>query len=130
MERTRGVDGRFVAGRRVRERLVEVLSDPASDALDDAGLARRLGVGEDIVNGLLDEAVVREAMAKRVAVIAPDDLAEVDRAMLMRAKEGHVGAARLLYARMEARRGGMEEGEMPTLAELEAELEVLRGGKT
>ncbi|MFZ2587732.1 MAG: hypothetical protein WAZ18_06425, partial [Alphaproteobacteria bacterium] len=103
-----------------------VLSDPLSDALDDAGLAKRLGVGEDIVTELLDEAVVKEAMVRRVAEIAPDELAEVDRAMLMRAKEGHVGAARLLYARMEAKAGGMEDGTLPSLEELEAELAVLR----
>lgn len=129
MERTRGVDGRFVAERRVRERLVEVLSDPASDALSEVGLADRLGIKVEVLDGVLDEAVVREAMVRRSAEVKPEELVEVDRAMLMRAKEGNVGAARLIYMRMAARSAGVDEADMPSLEELEAELAVLRGKK-
>lgn len=126
MERKRGVDGRFVAVRRVRERLLAVLADPSSDAMDEVALAHKAGIGVDVLDDVLDEGLVREAMARRGEAIRPEEMAEVDRAMLARAREGHVGAARLLYARMAAR-DEADDGSLPSVEELEEMVALLRG---
>lgn len=107
---------------RLRERVVNLVSDPASDMMDDAAMAAKLGIGEEMLRALLTDEVVAEAMERRVGEVAPSELVEVDRAMLARAREGHVGAARLLYARVSGRGEAREEEPLPTLEELEAEL--------
>jgi hypothetical protein len=113
---------------RLRERVVALVSDPASDLMDDAQLAAKVGVDEETLKALLTEEVVAEAMERRVGEVAAAELIEVDRAMLARAREGHVGAARLLYARVTARAEARGEDEpLPTLEELEEELVRMKG---
>lgn len=112
---------------RLRERVVAVVSDPSSDLMDDAAMALRLGIDEEMLRALLTEEVVAEAMARRAGEVEAAELIEVDRAMLARAREGHVGAARLLYARVAGRGEARAEEPLPTLEELEAELKRMRG---
>ena len=122
-----GKGGARGIGKRLWERLVRTIADPASDVLSDAALAAKLGVQEDALQAMLSEDVVAEAMARRVREIESSELAEVDRAMLARAREGHVGAARLLYARVAARAEDAGEDGLPSLEELEAELKAAKG---
>lgn len=112
-------------GVRLRERVVAALADPASDVLSDAALASKLGLAEDALVAMVTDELLAEAMARRVAAVEDVDLAEVDRAMLQRAREGHVGAARLLYARVAAR-GEQDDGAMPSLDELEEMVRELK----
>lgn len=112
-------------GVRLRERVLLALSDPASDTLSDEALADKLGVDEGELAALLTDEVMAEAMARRVAVVEDVELAEVDRAMLQRAREGHVGAARLLYARVASRDGG-DDGVVPSVEELEEMVMLLK----
>lgn len=114
-------------GKRLWERVVRTIADPASDTLSDAALAAKLGVEEESLKDVLSEELVAEAMARRVREIESSELAEVDRAMLARAREGHVGAARLLYARVAARAEDGGEDGLPSLEELEEELRVAKG---
>lgn len=124
----KGVKDKVKAGgKRLWDRLVRLVADPGSDLLSDAALAQKLGVDEDVLQGLLSDELVAEAMARRVREIEPGELAEVDRAMLARAREGHVGAARLLYARVASRDDGEGDDGLPSLEELEAELKAARG---
>jgi hypothetical protein len=114
-------------GKRLWERVVRIVADPASDVLSDAVLAGKLGIEEDVLKDMLTDEVVAEAMARRVRDIESSELAEVDRAMLARAREGHVGAARLLYARVASKAESEGDDGLPSLEELEAELKAARG---
>lgn len=106
----------------VRKRVVEVLADGRFEGVRQEDLAKRLGMGARTFRDYLTPEVWAEVEARRVRAESPT-LADVDRAMLVKASEGNVAAARLVYARL----AGMEPQEaLPSLEELEEAVRKLR----
>lgn len=113
---------------RLRERIVRVLSDPANDVLDYPALAVKLKIKVESLESYLTADVFADARALRCKEVDADDLKEIDHAMLLRAREGHVLAARTIYERVRERGAGgdMLDAVAPTLDDMEAELKKLR----
>ena len=82
----------------LRARLVALLREPGGLQLSFAEAARRLGIHRTTVRRLWDEARL-EAERKLHDPIGPDEIADIERALLAKAKEGGVMAARLLLMR-------------------------------
>lgn len=129
MPKNRGEGGLTRYGKRmnpvIRQRIIDVLSDPASDRLSLKELAAKAGVSRRTfsayrVDELLDE------VAKRRTQISGEDLLAVERALLTKAKDGDVSAAKLLYARVAQREGKHIPDDDMTLEEIEAELQRLK----
>jgi transposase-like protein len=79
-------------------RLVALLREPGGLLLSMAEAARRLGVHRTTARRLWKEARM-EAERKLHDPIGPEEIAEIERALLAKAKEGGVMAARLLLLR-------------------------------
>jgi len=115
---------RFHEGR--REQLIDLLAAPGSEFLSKAEIAARLGVHICTLRRHLTQEVWAEALRRR-ELPTEDELRQVDRAMIAEAKAGNVGAARLVYGRLQeiaARHVG--EDDLPGEAELEEALALVR----
>ncbi|NBX85879.1 MAG: hypothetical protein EBQ80_01315 [Proteobacteria bacterium] len=116
------------SGKRVRafmwNRVVEFMTSREHEGLPQQVIAKRLGMSLPMLRDYLSDELWAEVARRRSGVVNVEELTLVDRAMLERAKEGSVAAAKLIYARL----GGVPvEDEVPSLEELEVELGKLKG---
>lgn len=109
------------------QRIIETLANPLHDGKSQLALARLAGVSVRTLRSYSTPALLADVAALRHRWLTPNALLDVDRAMLAKAREGNVAAARLIYARLE--HTNLRDGELPTLDELEEEIRRLKDGK-
>lgn len=112
----------------IAERIVEVLANPLNDGKSQLALAKLARVSGRTLREYTTPELRADVAALRQRWLTPHALIDVDRAMLAKAREGNVAAARLIYLRLASVDKGSDE--LPTLEELEAELLELKGRET
>lgn len=107
----------------IRRRVLDVLGNIAHDRLTQEAKAKIVGVSSRTLRDYLTPEMEAEIKRVRHGCVTEQDLLSVDRAMLERAREGSVAAARLLYMRVAK---APELHELPSLEEIERELQELK----
>lgn len=93
-----------LSGRQIRARLVALLRETEGPLMSKHEVARRLGVHPTTIKRHWRPAF-EEAERLRLEPIGPADIADIERALLAKAKEGSVQAARLLLLRKQLLNG-------------------------
>ncbi len=127
--------GYTMAGARMhaalRAQVIEVMTDPQNDGLSQKELSEKVGVSTRTFYNYLTPEVWEEIRKRRMDIVC-QALKEVDQAILDKAKQGDVSAAKLVYSRWQEQQERQQlvqekmqrEQELPqSLADVEAELE-------
>lgn len=82
----------------IRNRLVELLTDPDYDGMTQVALAAEAGIGERTLRNYLTPELWEEVRQLRLQIMFRS-LALVDRAIFYKATQGDIHAAKLIYTR-------------------------------
>lgn len=82
----------FVMREWIRRRVVEVLANPAHECLPRVRQAELVGVGSRTLRDYMTEDVMAEVARMREGAVSDAMLRDVDRAMVLKAAGGDVGA--------------------------------------
>jgi hypothetical protein len=100
----------------IRARLMAALLAPEGLLVSQQVLARRAGIHKQTaVKYLKDGRLRAEAERRLQEPVQAEDVAAVERALLARAKEGSVAAAKLLFGRLGLAEGAEVPAETPAL---------------
>lgn len=118
---------------RRRAKVLAVMTDPAFDGATQQAIADAVGISRRTLREYLTQELWREIKSKRLEVVTrtlEEHLEDVDKAVLEKAKQGDLTAARLVYARWDKLRAAdvkLVRQDIPaSLEEINAELRQLK----
>lgn len=87
----------------LRMRIIEVMTNPATDGYTQKALAKKAGVSPRTLSRYLTDELWAEVEMRRLGVMS-DILESVDKAVLAKAMKGDMTAAKIIYSRWEQKR--------------------------
>ena len=112
----------------LRARIVDVMTQPAFDGASQKQIADAVGIHPKTLRNYLTEELWEQIKTKRLEVVTrtlDQQVAAIDRAILDKALNGDLQAAKLVYARWDMLRAERGENTPASLNEIEAELKRL-----
>lgn len=110
---------------RLRERIIETMSSPLFDGARQKEIAQELNISTRTLQNYLTEPLWEEIRERRLHVIH-HAVGMLDKALLKKALQGDVAAAKVLYGRWDKLEKNKKATPPPSLRELNAQIVKLR----
>lgn len=111
----------------IKNKIVEVMTNPANDGVAQAGIAEKVGVSVRTLRNYLTDELWDKIRTLRLDVMS-NALADVDRAVFAKAIKGDISAAKIIYSRWEQLQAEDESTvhDPETLEDIEQEIATIK----